>query len=134
MSKLSYPYRVARTETGLGLIATKHFEKEEFIIEYVGELLDSDASETRENRYLFDIDEEWTIDGSVRENLARYVNHACRPNCEAEADLDEQRIRFYACRSIEPGEELTIDYGEEYVETYITPYGCKCASCRAKRS
>lgn len=131
MSKLSHPYRVARTPTGLGLIATKPFLKEEFIIEYVGELLDADTAEERANRYLFDIDEEWTIDGSTRENLARYVNHACKPNCEAEADLDEKRIRIYARRSIKSGEELTIDYGETYVETFIEPYGCKCASCRA---
>ena len=82
----------------------------------------------RANKYLFEIDRRWTIDGSTRRNLARYVNHACDPN--AEAVLRRGRMIFYALEPIPTGAEITIDYGEEHVALYFKN-GCRCPACRA---
>ena len=57
---------------------------------------------------MFEINRRWTIDGSSRRNLGRYINHACRPNCEAV--LRKGQMEFVALRDIAPGEEITYDY------------------------
>jgi len=67
------------------------------------------------------------IDGSARSNIARYINHSCKPNCEAE--IVAGRVFLRALRRIEAGEELSYDYGKEYFDMYIKPYGCRCAAC-----
>ena len=114
---------------GLGLFAARAIQKDEHIIEYIGELISAAEADTRLTRYLFEIDEHVTVDGATRENTARYMNHFCEPNVEAE--IDRGQIHFYALRDIEPGEELGYDYGKEYVDEFIKPYGCKCPACRA---
>ncbi len=80
------PYRVGRSRTGLGLFATKPIKKGSKIIRYFGPLLDSKKKkdDAIENKYLFELNNRWTIDGSVRKNVARYINHACRPNAESD--------------------------------------------------
>ena len=84
-------------------------------------------ADTLKTRYLFEIDNGLTIDGSGSENLARYINHACEPN--SRAVLEEGRVFIYASREIKRGEEITMDYGDEYFEEFIRPTGCKCAHC-----
>jgi hypothetical protein len=79
---------------------------------------------------MFEIDRRWTIDGTSRRNLGRYLNHSCAPN--AEPALRSGRIVFMALRAIAPGEEITYDYGDEYFELYIRPQGCRCAACTKK--
>jgi len=115
-----------RPGTGLGLFAMDFFKKGEMVVEYTGKRITTKHADTLGTRYLFEIDTKWTIDGSARSNLARYVNHACNPNTEAE--IDGTRIFYYALRNIDPGEELTVDYGEEYFEEFIKPHGCKCGA------
>ena len=83
--------------------------------------------EARGNRYLYEINRRWTIDGSTRRNLGRYANHSCRPN--AESDLVRGKIILRAIKLIRPGDEITYDYGEEYFELFIRPAGCKCVKC-----
>lgn len=117
----------ARPGTGLGLFATDFFKKGEMVVEYTGRRIKTKTADELGTKYLFEIDKDWTIDGAGRKNIARYVNHACKPNCEAE--IDGMRIFYYAVRNIDPGEELTVDYGEEYFNDFIKPHGCKCASC-----
>ena len=85
----------------------------------------------RPNRYLFEINSRWTIDGASRRNLARYVNHACRPN--AEAVLTGGRMVYRATKRIREGDEITVDYGKEYFNLYLKPIGCLCLSCIEKR-
>jgi uncharacterized protein len=87
---------------------------------------------------MFEINSRWTVDGSVRSNIGRYANHSCRPN--AESALRRGKVILRAIKAIEPGEEITYDYGEEYFELFIKPNGCRCAKCddgakarRAKR-
>lgn len=124
--------KVKRGISGLGLFAERKIPKDAFIVEYTGPLLTAEEADKRGGKYLFEIDEDWTIDGSSRDNLARYINHSCKPNAEVEAITDERRLLVHALRDIQPGEEVTIDYGEEYFDDHIRPHGCRCDHCRKK--
>src|SRR6267378_4192934 len=74
------PFRIGRSRTGLGLFATEPIKKLTFIAEYKGRRLNNEEAEeleARGNRYLYEINSRWTIDGSTRKNIARYANHSC---------------------------------------------------------
>ena len=128
------PYRIGRSRTGLGLFATKPIKKGTRIIRYFGPLLDCNKEEQDaiENKYLFQLTNRWTIDGSVRENIARYINHACKPNAESDVRPRKRKVFIRAIKNIEPGEEINYDYGTEYFKEFIKPIGCKCVKCRAE--
>src|ERR1700747_1413869 len=129
------PYRIGRSRTGLGLFAIKPIRKGAKIIRYFGPLLDSRKKkhDAIENKYLFELNNRWTIDGSVRENVARYINHACRPNAESDVKPRKRKVFIRAIKKIEPGEEINYDYGTDYFKAYLKPIGCKCAACEKKR-
>lgn len=129
------PYRVGRSRTGLGLFATKEIAKGTRIVEYFGPLLDCTKPEDDaiENKYLFELNGRWTIDGSVRRNIARYANHACRPNAESDVRPRLRKVYIRAIKTIQPGEEITYDYGTDYFREYLKPIGCLCAACEKKR-
>ncbi len=129
------PYRVGRSRTGLGLFATKPIKKGTKIIRYFGPLLDSKKKkdDAIENKYLFELNDRWTIDGSVRKNVARYINHACKPNAESDVKPRKRKVFIRAIKNIEPGEEINYDYGTDYFKAYLKPIGCKCAACEKKR-
>jgi hypothetical protein len=129
------PYRVGRSRTGLGLFATKPIKKGTKIIRYFGPLLDSKKKkdDAIENKYLFELNDRWTIDGSVRKNIARYINHACKPNAESDVKPRKRKVVIRAIKNIEPGEEINYDYGTDYFKAYLKPIGCKCAACEKKR-
>lgn len=129
------PYRIGRSRTGLGLFATKPIKKGDKIIRYFGPLLDSrkKKDDEIENKYLFELNNRWTIDGSIRENVARYINHACRPNAESDVKPRKRRVFIRAIKNIEPGDEINYDYGTDYFKAYLKPIGCKCAACEKKR-
>ncbi|MGN6572721.1 MAG: SET domain-containing protein [Pseudolabrys sp.] len=130
MTAADKPFRVRRSATGLGLFAAAPIIKDTDIVEYTGPRIPTkearEIDRRRANKYLFEIDRRWTIDGSPRSNIARYVNHACDPN--AEAILTDGRMMFRAVKDIDIGAEITIDYGDEHVELYFKG-GCRCASC-----
>jgi hypothetical protein len=129
------PYRVGRSKTGLGLFATKPIKKGTKIVRYFGPLLDSKKKkdDAIENKYLFELNNRWTIDGSVRENIARYINHACKPNAESDVKPRKRKVFIRAIKKIEPGEEINYDYGTDYFKAYLKPIGCKCDACETKR-
>ena len=129
------PYRIGRSRTGLGLFATKPIKKGTRIIRYFGPLLDSkkEDEDAIENKYLFELTNRWTIDGSIRENVARYINHACRPNAESDVKPRKRKVYIRAIKNIEPGEEINYDYGTDYFKAYLKPIGCKCDACEKKR-
>ena len=131
----SKPYRVGRAKTGLGLFATKPIKKGTKIIRYFGPLLDCNKKkdDAVENKYLFQLNKRWTIDGSVRKNIARYINHACKPNAESDVNPRKRKVVIRAIKNIEPGEEINYDYGTDYFKAYLKPIGCKCAACEKKR-
>ena len=129
------PYRIGRSRTGLGLFATKPIKKGTKIVRYFGPLLDSrkKKDDAIENKYLFELNGRWTIDGSVRKNVARYINHACRPNAESDVMPRKRKVVIRAIKNIEPGEEINYDYGTDYFKAYLKPIGCLCAACEKKR-
>jgi uncharacterized protein len=129
------PYRVGRSRTGLGLFATRKIKKGTKIIRYFGPLLDSKKKkdDAIENKYLFELNNRWTIDGSVRKNIARYINHACRPNAESDVKPRKRKVFIRAIKNIEPGDEINYDYGTDYFKAYLKPIGCKCDACEKKR-
>ena len=128
-------YRVGRSRTGLGLFATKKIKKGAKIIRYFGPLLDSKKKkdDAIENKYLFELNNRWTIDGSVRRNVARYVNHGCKPNAESDVRPRKRKVFIRAIKNIEPGDEINYDYGTDYFKAYLKPIGCKCVACEKKR-
>jgi hypothetical protein len=129
------PYRIGRSRTGLGLFATQPIKKGSRIIRYFGPLLDSKKKkdDAVENKYLFELTNRWTIDGSVRKNVARYINHACRPNAESDVRPRKRRVYIRAIKNIEAGDEINYDYGTDYFKEYLKPIGCKCDACEKKR-
>ena len=129
------PYRVGRSRTGLGLFATKPIKKGAKIVRYFGPLLDcrKKKDDAVENKYLFELNGRWTIDGSVRKNIARYINHACKPNAESDVSPRKRKVVIRAIKNISPGEEINYDYGTDYFKAYLKPIGCKCDACEKKR-
>ena len=129
------PYRIGRSRTGLGLFATKPIKKGAEIIEYFGPILDSrnKKHDAIENKYLFELNGRWTIDGSVRRNIARYINHACRPNAESDVQPRNRKVFIRAVKNIQPGDEINYDYGTDYFKMFLNPIGCKCDACEKKR-
>ncbi len=112
---------------GIGAFARCEISPGSRIIEYVGERIDKRESLwrcERNNQYIFGLNADVDIDGSVAWNLARFINHSCAPNCEA--DLVDGRIWFVANRKIEAGEEVVFNYGYD-LEDYRS-YPCNCGA------
>lgn len=125
----SYTLRVGRSYAGLGLFSESEIPKNACVIEYVGREISKEEQYTSNSKYLFEINNRKTIDGKPRINKAGYINHSCKPNCEP--IIHKNRVFIFAKRAIHPGEELTYDYGKEYVKEYCAP--CKCTACALKK-
>lgn len=137
-TEAEYPdYRPAvktkRSSAGIGLFAAENIKKNQLIIEYTGDRINHEEADIRGGRYLFHVNDNLVIDGTARKNTARYINHSCKPNAEAEHEITENRIYVRAVKKIEEGEEITISYGEDYVKDFINKTGCKCAECLKKK-
>lgn len=130
MSERGSQLVVRRTATGLGLFTLRRIPAGKRIIEYTGPLVTAEEVARRRGRYFFEIDEEYAVDGSPRSNIARYINHSCRPN--SEAWVTGKRVWIWSKEAIGAGDEITLDYGEAYFNDYIKPKGCQCAWCRAR--
>ena len=106
--------------SGWGVYAAQDIAEETRIVEYKGELVSQAEASRREARYLprqriwiFTINTRWARDAAVGGNVARYVNHACHPNCYI--DIVGHTIWILASRDIRQGEELTYDYNTDGV-------------------
>jgi uncharacterized protein len=130
-ARLSPRVIVKRSSAGLGLFADASFKRGEQIVEYTGPRLTNAQADVKGGRYLMAISSRKTIDGSGRDNIARYANHSCAPNCFAQSDRG--RVFLIARRSIKPGEEITYNYGKEYTGHFFASGGCKCATCFEER-
>jgi uncharacterized protein len=127
---------------GKGVYALLPLAKGETVIEYVGERITWPQALRRHpsnpddpnHTFFFHLDDKNVIDAGVGGNAARWINHACNPNCEA--DETEGRVFIKALRKIAPGEELFYDYGlsidERYTPKLKAEYACRCGArqCR----
>src|SRR5690242_13326550 len=133
MSRTSF--RIGRSVTGLGLFALRPIRKREKIAEYKGPRIGPKEAlqrERRGNRYLYEINPRVTIDGSPRRNIARYANHSCNPNTETY--IYGGRVFIRALRRIKADEEITYDYGNDYLKYVIGRSRCRCKRCRRRRA
>jgi SET domain-containing protein len=128
MNKGNRNFAVKRTATGLGLFALQPIPRGKRIIEYTGRIMSAEEADSSRGKYLFELDEKRAIDGSARTNLARYINHSCRPN--AKGYTSGRRIWIWSLRAIKAGEQITINYGKDYLDAHIKQ--CKCESCAAR--
>lgn len=95
--------------------------KGQFVIEYVGELVNEETCRERVrkgisdgvmNYYMLTIDKDCIIDAGPMGNFSRFMNHSCDPNCETQKWTvnGEVRVGLFAKRDIKAGEELVFDY------------------------
>jgi SET domain-containing protein len=113
---------------GVGVFAKEPINKNRRIIDYAGELISNQESDKREDRYLtkgciwvFRVNRNWSRDAAVGGNVARFINHSCKPNCYV--DVVGRTIWVRAAKNIRAGEELTYDYNTE---------GDKMIACRCR--
>ncbi|XP_009601073.1 histone-lysine N-methyltransferase ATXR7 isoform X3 [Nicotiana tomentosiformis] len=125
-----------------GLLALEPIEAEDFVIEYVGELIRRRVSDIREHyyekigigsSYLFRLDDDYVVDATKRGGIARFINHSCEPNCYTKVISVEgqKKIFIYAKRHIAAGEEITYNYKFPLEEKKIP---CNCGSKRCRGS
>ncbi len=140
MKPTTSPYiRVSKSYIhGIGIYAKKNIKEGTKIIEYVGERITKAESDRRadipleENKknpelgavYIFTLNKKHDIDGHVKYNTARYINHSCDPNCES--DIIKGKIWIVALRDIKKGEELSYNYGYD-LDSY-EDHPCHCGS------
>ncbi|KAJ6917679.1 histone-lysine N-methyltransferase ASHH3 isoform X2 [Populus alba x Populus x berolinensis] len=117
--------KLVQTEKcGSGIVADEDIKQGEFVIEYVGEVIDDKTCEERlwkmkhcgeTNFYLCEINRDMVIDATYKGNKSRYINHSCSPNTEMQKWIidGETRIGIFATRDIRKGEHLTYDYQYE---------------------
>jgi hypothetical protein len=121
--------KAKRGVAGLGLFAGENIKKGELIIEYIGNILNKEEADKKTtSQYLFEVTRNKTIDGSPRWNIARYCNHACAEATNAESEIKRGRVFVKAIKNIKEGDEICYDYGEEFVNEHIAPYGCRCSA------
>lgn len=128
---------------GKGVFALADIAKGERIIEYTGEIITWDEAQRRHphdpaqphHTFYFHIDEQHVIDALYGGNSARWINHSCAPNCEAEPD-EQGRVFITALRKIKAGEELNYDYGlvidEPLTDELKADYPCWCGSKKCR--
>ncbi|XP_075097274.1 histone-lysine N-methyltransferase ASHH3 isoform X2 [Nicotiana tabacum] len=135
--------KLVKTEKcGSGIVADEDIKRGEFVIEYVGEVIDDKTCEERlwkmkhsgeTNFYLCEINRDMVIDATYKGNKSRYINHSCSPNTEMQKWMNdgETRIGIFAARDIKRGEHLTYDY--QFVQ-FGADQDCHCgaAGCRRK--
>ena len=118
VAKPSKPYAVRKSAIhGKGVVATRAIRKGRVLMEYTGERITWEEAEVRYpvdpipyHTFLFETgDGSNCLDAARKRTIAKWVNHSCKPNCEAEED-DDERVFIKARRNIDKGEELTYDY------------------------
>ncbi|EIE19578.1 Mll1 protein, partial [Coccomyxa subellipsoidea C-169] len=123
-----------------GLFAHKPIPANEFVIEYVGELIRRTVNDVRErvdadSDYRFRVDADWVVDATRRGGKARFINHCCDPNCVTKTVSVGGQLHIMICskRAIAEGEELSYDYkfqptpGEAPI-----PCTCGARNCRKR--
>lgn len=127
---------------GKGVFAAVPIKAGERVVEYKGERISWKEALRRHphdpddpnHTFYFALEEGGVIDGKINGNSARWINHSCAPNCEAEEVGG--RVYIHALRDIDEQEELFYDYGL-VIDARLTKklkreYACHCgaATCR----
>ena len=127
---------------GKGVFAVALIARGERVIEYTGEVITWTEALRRhphdpsnpDHTFYFHVDDKHVIDGKHTGNSAKWINHACAANCEAE-EIDG-RIFVRALRAIKPGEELNYDYGlvldGRHTPKVKKQFECSCGSKRCR--
>ena len=130
---------------GNGVFATETIEKGERVVRYKGQLrshdeVDEEYGEVDEDghTFLFTLNDDYVVDANVGGNIARWINHSCKPNCEAVIEENQNgkrhkdKVFIEATRAIKPGEELTYNYGITLDEPHTAKlkklWACKCGA------
>ncbi|GMY06658.1 histone-lysine N-methyltransferase ASHH2 isoform X3, partial [Fagus crenata] len=119
---------------GYGLKLREDISEGQFLIEYVGEVLDMQSYEARQKEYalkghrhfyFMTLNGSEVIDACAKGNLGRFINHSCDPNCRTEKWIvnGEICIGLFALRNIKKGEEVTFDYN------YVRVFGAAAKKC-----
>ncbi|KAL3276544.1 hypothetical protein HHI36_011919 [Cryptolaemus montrouzieri] len=126
---------------GWGVRTKLPIKSNEFILEYVGEVVSDQEFKERmasiyvndTHHYCLHLDTGMVIDGHRMGGDGRFVNHSCEPNCEMQKwSVNGQfRMALFALRDIEADEELTYDYNFSLFNP-ADGQECKCGSemCR----
>ncbi|XP_067008061.2 histone-lysine N-methyltransferase NSD2 [Anabrus simplex] len=125
---------------GWGLKTLADIKKGDFVIEYVGELIDEAEYRRRlerkhqekdENYYFLTIDKDRMLDAGPKGNIARFMNHSCQPNCETQKWTvnGDTRVGLFALSDIPEGTELTFNYNLECVGPDKKPCMCGAPNC-----
>jgi SET domain-containing protein len=127
---------------GKGVFATAPIPKGEMIIEYKGEVITWAQALRRHphnpddpnHTFYFHIDDSRVLDANVNGNSARWINHSCQPNCEA--DEVDGRVFVKSLRNLKAGEELFYDYGlvidERYTPKLKKQFACHCGTRKCR--
>ncbi len=136
MTRRAKAYEIRKSPIhGNGVFAARDIKNGERIMEYLGEKISKEESNRRGLEreefakktgegavYIFELDDEWDIDGNFEYNDARLINHACRTNSESVSE--DGRIYIYATRDIKKGEEILYNYG--YAFEHFLDHPCRC--------
>jgi SET domain-containing protein len=127
---------------GKGVFALEPIAAGERLIEYKGERISWKEALRRHphnpkepnHTFYFALDGGKVIDGKVDGNSARWINHSCAPNCEAE-EIDGH-VYVHALRDIEGDEELFYDYGlvidARQTKKLQKEYECRCGARKCR--
>ncbi|XP_055622991.1 probable histone-lysine N-methyltransferase CG1716 [Toxorhynchites rutilus septentrionalis] len=140
--KLEYANcQVFRTEKkGFGIQASTDIAPGEFIMEYVGEVLNSEqfderaelySKEKNKHYYFMALRSDAIIDATTKGNISRFINHSCEPNAETQKWTvnGELRIGFFSTKYIMPGDEITFDYQFQRYGRRAQKCYCEAESC-----
>ncbi|KAL1843674.1 hypothetical protein VTJ49DRAFT_374 [Mycothermus thermophilus] len=127
---------VIKTEKkGYGLRADTDLQPNDFIFEYVGEVINEPTFRSRmikydregiKHFYFMSLTKSEFVDATKKGNLGRFCNHSCNPNCYVDKWVVGEKLRMgiFAAREIRAGEELVFNYN---VDRYgADPQPCYC--------
>ncbi|KAE9091599.1 hypothetical protein PF010_g18131 [Phytophthora fragariae] len=119
---------VKSTGKGVSLVADAPINEDDLVIQYVGEVLSRNTYREREQRVMVELNSRHTygmevtsrevIDARRIGGLARFANRSCCPNCTIERweVAGETCCGIFAKQAISRGDEITINYGNEFVQ------------------
>tara|TARA_B100001093_G_scaffold247856_1_gene237317 strand:- start:1159 stop:1653 length:495 start_codon:yes stop_codon:yes gene_type:complete len=134
-------WKIKRSKVhGTGIFAAENIKKNVRVIQYIGIKVSKKEGDKRSAKriknylhsestgsvYIFELNKNFDIDGSVARNHARFINHSCNPNCEV--NIIKNEIWINSIKPIKKGEELNYDYGYAFDADDFSDHICNCKS------